>query len=126
MQSNISRKFARSRKTMARVVRLLTVAVVAGFGIVAYADHVGFEKLDPPLLLTSGQIATGTGLLPLLAQYLRTAQGALAPTQYRLTLKEADLRGVTALQITLRGPGAPNLHLRFGKIVEIKDGVHSG
>ncbi len=70
---------------------------------------------------TSGQVATGTGLLPFLAQYLQTTQGTLAPTQYRLHLKEADLKGVTALQITLRGGGSPNLHVRFNKIVEIKD-----
>lgn len=72
---------------------------------------------------TAGQISTQAGLLPFLAQYLRSAQGTLAPIQYRLTLKEADLKGVTALQITLRGAGAPNLHLRFDKIVEIRDGL---
>jgi hypothetical protein len=70
----------------------------------------------------SGQVNTEAGLLPFLVQYLRSSQGTLAPTQYRLSLKEADLQGVTALQITLRGPGAPNLHLRFDKIVEIKEG----
>lgn len=71
---------------------------------------------------TSGQVATGTGLLPFLAQYLQTPQGALAPTQYRLTLKEADLKGAIALQISLRGAGGPNLHVRFDKVVEISNG----
>jgi hypothetical protein len=72
---------------------------------------------------TTGPIDAQGGLLPFLAQYLRSTQGMLAPTQYRLTLKDTDLKGVTALQITLRGAGAPNLHLRFEKIVEIRDGL---
>jgi len=72
---------------------------------------------------TTGPIDAQGGLLPFLAQYLRSAQGTLAPTQYRLTLKDTDLKGVTALRITLRGAGAPNLHLRFEKIVEIRDGL---
>jgi hypothetical protein len=72
---------------------------------------------------TTGPIDAQGGLLPFLAQYLRSTQGMLAPTQYRLTLKDTELKGVTALQITLRGAGAPNLHLRFEKIVEIRDGL---
>lgn len=70
----------------------------------------------------SGQIATSAGLLPFLAQYLQTAQGVLMPAQYRVILKEADLKGALALRITLRGAGAPNLHMRFDKVVEISNG----
>jgi hypothetical protein len=72
---------------------------------------------------TGGQIGGGGGLLPFLALYLRTSQGVLAPTQYRLSLKAADLQGVVALQLSLQGAGAPNLHVRLDQVVEIRDGL---
>lgn len=76
--------------------------------------------------LAPGQSATGQvalpGLLQLLAQYLGTGSGVLAPTQYKLTLKDKDLQGAVGLQITLSGSSGLSLHIRFGQIVEIHDG----
>lgn len=76
--------------------------------------------------LAPGQSATGQvalpGLLQLLAQYLGTGAGVLTPTQYKLTLKDEDLRGAVGLQITLSGSSSLSLHMRFGQIVEIRDG----
>jgi hypothetical protein len=70
----------------------------------------------------TGQIASQTGLLPLLAQYLSTGASVLAPTQYRLTLKDEDLKGTIGLQITLSGSSSLSLYLRFGQVIEIRDG----
>lgn len=76
--------------------------------------------------LAFGQPATGqvalTGLLPLLASYLGSGSSVLAPTQYKLTLKDEDLKGALGLQITLSGSSSLSLHVRFGQIVEIRDG----
>lgn len=76
--------------------------------------------------LPLGQPATGqvalTGLLPLLAPYIGSGPSMLAPTQYRLTLKDEDLRSAVGLQITLSGSSSLSLHVRFGQIVEVRDG----
>lgn len=69
----------------------------------------------------TGQVAL-TGLLPLLASYLGSGSSVLAPTQYKLTLKDEDLKDAVGLQITLSGSSSLSLHLRFGQIVEIRDG----
>lgn len=75
----------------------------------------------PPDGKATGQIGLQTGLLPLLVQYLRSASGTLAPTQYKITLKSEDLVGVLGLQITLRGSGGLSLYLRFGRIIEVRN-----
>lgn len=76
----------------------------------------------PPTGSVSGQVSTEAGLLPLLANYLRSSQGTLGPTQYRVNLKAADLQGVTAMRITIKGATALNLHLRFDRVVELEAG----
>lgn len=75
-------------------------------------------KLGQP---ETGQVAL-SGLLPLLALYLGSGSSVLVPIQYRLTLKDEDLKGAVGLQITLSGSSSLNLHVRFGQIVEIRDG----
>lgn len=75
-------------------------------------------KLGQP---ETGQVAL-SGLLPLLVSYLGSGSSVFAPTQYKLTLKDEDLKGVVGLQITLSGSSSLSLHVRFGQIVEIREG----
>jgi len=69
-----------------------------------------------------GQIDPNAGLLPFLRQYLETRGGLLGLTQYKFVVP----KGARSVTIQLLGPRDKNLdlHLRYGKPVEIRpDGV---
>lgn len=78
------------------------------------ADIVALKAGKP----ADGQVDPNAGLLPFLRQYLETRAGLLGLTQYKFVVpKEAK-----SIKIQLFGPRDKNLdlHLRYGKPVEIR------
>jgi len=65
-----------------------------------------------------GTVGPVTGLLSFLSQYLKSERGMLALQQYVIKVPE----GAKSLMIKLEGAGNIDLHLRFGKPIEIADG----
>ncbi|MBU0595085.1 hypothetical protein KJ567_00160 [Candidatus Bipolaricaulota bacterium] len=77
------------------------------------------EELSPDTQLV-GAVGGETGLIPLLSDYLRTDDGMLGLTQYRLQLPA----GLTALRVRLRGGEVCDirLHLRYQQAVSVSHG----
>jgi len=78
------------------------------------ADIVALKAGKP----VDGQIDPNAGLLPFLRQYLETRGGLLGLTQYKFVVP----KGARSVTIQLLGPRDKNLdlHLRYGKPVEIR------
>lgn len=79
-------------------------------------DEISPDELGQPI---PGEIDLSQGLLPVLASYLRTEEGALGLIQYKVEVPQ----GAATLGVRLETFGrSARLHIRYGKPVEIVDG----